>query len=97
MPNHLSAHYAAKRPQCRQQINRLKNICFSLRIIAKEKVKAWGELNIQTRVISEIAESELSEMHNQPIRRNERALTCNGIGRLQVCWQSILQRTITFR
>jgi hypothetical protein len=38
-----------------------------------------------------IANDDRKPIHFYPMRKNARALTHRGMGRLQVCWQSMLQ------
>ena len=55
--NHLRAANAPKRSQRRENINRLQNVRFPLRIIPKEQVQPGRELEIQPPVIAEVSQA----------------------------------------
>ena len=57
VPDHLRAADAAKGPQRGQQINRFQNVCFALRVVAEQQMKAWRKIHVQPRVIAEVSES----------------------------------------
>ena len=55
--NHLGAADAAKRPERGQEVNRFKDIGFALGVVAEEKVKPGSELDVQPRIIAEVAQA----------------------------------------
>ena len=65
--DHLRAADAAKGAECRQQINRLENVGFALGVVAEQQMKAGRKINVQPRVVAEIAKSKVAQMHGRYI------------------------------
>src|SRR5207245_2851473 len=63
MPHHLRAADAAKGAHGGEQINCFEYICLSLCVWTEQQVKARSEIHFQAGVVSEIAQSQVSQMH----------------------------------
>jgi len=59
----LRAADATERPQRREQLNGFENVGLSLRVAAKEHVKAGREIRVEPRVIAEITKAQVGQMH----------------------------------
>src|SRR5207247_1802736 len=74
--NHLGAAHAAKRTQRRHEVNRFEDVGLALRVVTEQQVKARRKISVQPRVIAEVAESQMSQMHarkNEVLRTRRRA------------------------
>ena len=67
VPDHLRAAHAAKRPEGREQVNGLEDVRLALRVVAQQQVKTGREIGVQPRVISEIAKSQMGQMHSEEL------------------------------
>ena len=63
VPNHLRAADTAKRTQCGHEINRFEDVRLALRVIAEQQMKAGRKIGVQPRVIAEVTESQMGQMH----------------------------------
>ena len=67
VPDHLRAADAAKRAQRGHEINRFEDVRLALRVIAKQQVEARRKIRVQPRVIAEVPESQMGQMHVEKI------------------------------
>ena len=67
VPDHLRAADAAKRAQRGHEINRFENVRLALRIVAQQQMKAGREIHVQPRVIAEVPEPQMGQMHAEKI------------------------------
>jgi hypothetical protein len=65
VPDHLSATHAAKRAQRRHQVNRFEDVGLPLGVVAEQEVKARCKVRIQPRIVAEVAESQMGQMHSR--------------------------------
>ncbi len=65
--NHLRAADATERAQRGHEINRFKDVCLALCVVAKQEVEAGRNVGIQSRIIAEVAESQMGQMHSEKI------------------------------
>ena len=63
VPDHLRAADAAKRAQRGHEINRFENVRLALRIVAEQQMEAGRKIRVQPRVIAEVSESQMGQMH----------------------------------
>ena len=63
VPDHLRAADSAKRPQRGHEINRFENVGLALRVVAEQQVEAGRKIGVQPRVIAEVTESQMGQMH----------------------------------
>ena len=63
MADQLRAPHSPKRPQRGQEINGFKNVRLALRVVAQQEVKPGREVGIQPRVIAEVPETKMGQMH----------------------------------
>jgi hypothetical protein len=63
VPDHLRAADAAERPQRGHEINRFKDVRLALRVVAEQQVEARRKVGVQPRVIAEVPESQMGQMH----------------------------------
>ncbi len=63
VPDHLRAAHAAKRTQRGHEINRFEDVRLALRIVAEQQVEAGRKIHVQPRVIAEVSESQMGQMH----------------------------------
>jgi len=63
VPDHLRAADAAKRTQRGHEINRLEDVGLALRVVAEEQMEAGRKIHVQPRVVAEVSESQMSQMH----------------------------------
>jgi hypothetical protein len=63
VPDHLRAADTAKGAQRGHEINRFEDVRLALGIVAEQQVEAGREIRVKPRIIAEIAESQVSEMH----------------------------------
>jgi hypothetical protein len=61
--NHLRAADAAKGTERRHEIDGFEDVRFALRIVAEEEMEAGRKIDVEPRVIAEVAESEMSQVH----------------------------------
>ena len=64
VPDHLRAADAAKGTQRGHEINRFEDIRLALRVVAEQQVEAGRKIRVQPRVIAEVSESQMSQMHD---------------------------------
>jgi hypothetical protein len=62
--NHLRTANSPKRTQSGHQINGFENIRFSLSIIAKQQVESGRKIHVQPRIIAEVTETQMGQMHS---------------------------------
>ena len=55
----LTSADSAKRTKRRHQINGLENVSLSLRVISRQQMEAGREIDVESRVVSEIAKFEM--------------------------------------
>ena len=67
VPNHLRATHAAKGTQRGHEINRFEDVRLALRVVTEQQVKAGRKIRIQPRVIAEVTESQMGQMHARKI------------------------------
>jgi hypothetical protein len=72
VPNHLRAANTAERAQRGHQIDCFQDIGLALGVVAKQNLESWSEINVQPRVIAEVAKSEMSQMHLYDLRQGGR-------------------------
>ena len=72
VPDHLRAADAAKGSQRGHEINRLENIRLALRIVAEQQMEARRKIGVQPRVIAEVSESQMGQMHAEKMTRANR-------------------------
>ncbi len=63
MPDHLRAADAAERPQRGHEINRFENVRFALGVVTEQEMEARRKVGVQPRVIAEVPESQMGQMH----------------------------------
>ena len=63
VPDHLRAADAAKRTQRGHEINRFEDVRLALRVVAEQHVEAGRKIRVQPRVIAEVTESQMGQMH----------------------------------
>ena len=63
MTDHLRAAHPAKGAQCGNEINGFENVGLALRIAAQQQVKPGRKIHIQPRVIAEISQAQMGQMH----------------------------------
>lgn len=61
--HHRRVAHAAKGPERGQQMHRLEQVSFALRIAAEEHVKARLEVGIEPAVVSKIPQSQMRQVH----------------------------------
>ena len=54
------------------------NVRLALRVVAEQDVEAGRKIHVQPRVIAEVTESEMGQMHAGKINGNERAASFFG-------------------
>ena len=69
VPNHLRPAHAAKGAQRGHEIDRFENVRLALRVVAEQQVKAGRKIRVQPRVIAEVTESQMSQMHARKMER----------------------------
>ena len=65
VPNHLCATDAAKGSQRGHEINRFENVGLALRVVAEQQMEAGRKIHVHPRVIAEVSESQMSQMHDR--------------------------------
>ena len=63
VPDHLRAADAAKGAQRGHEVNGFENVGLALRIVAEQQVEAGREIHVQPRVVAEVTESQMGQMH----------------------------------
>jgi hypothetical protein len=63
VPDHLRAADAAEGTQRGHEVNRLKNVRLALRVVAKHQMEAGRKIHVQPRVIAEVPETQMGQMH----------------------------------
>ena len=63
VPDHLRAADAAKGAQRGHEINRFENVRLALRVVAEQQMEAGRKIRVQPRVIAEVSESQMGQMH----------------------------------
>ena len=71
VPDHLRAADAAKRPQRGHEINRFENVRLALRVVAEQQMEAGRKIRVQPRVIAEVPESQMGQMHAEKMERGQ--------------------------
>src|ERR1700679_1980411 len=69
VPDHLRAADAAKRPQRGHEVNRLKDVRLALRVVAEQQMESRQKIRVQPRVIAEVSESQMGQMHAKKMER----------------------------
>ena len=67
MPDHLRAADAAERAQRGHEINRFEDVRLALRVVAEQQMEARRKIRVQPRVIAEVPESQMGQMHAEKI------------------------------
>ena len=67
VPDQLRAADAAERAQRGHEINRFENVRFALRVVAEQEMEARRKVGVQPRVIAEVPESQMGQMHAKKI------------------------------
>jgi len=65
--DHLGSANSPERAQGGDQVNRLENIRFALRIVSQQQVKPGSKICIQPRVIAEVTNSQVSQVHRHSL------------------------------
>lgn len=60
MADHLSAAHATEGAQCGQEVDRLQNVGFALRIVSQQHLEAGSEVHVQPGVVAKIAQAQVS-------------------------------------
>jgi len=63
VPDHLRAADAAKGTQRGHEINGFEDVGLALRVVAEEQMEAGRKIHVQPRVVAEVSESQMSQMH----------------------------------
>jgi hypothetical protein len=63
VPDHLRAADAAERAQRGHEINRFEDVRLALRVVAEQQMEARRKVGVQPRVIAEVPESQMGQMH----------------------------------
>ena len=61
--DYLRAAHAAKRAQGGHEIDGFENVGLALGVVAEEDVESGRKINVQPRVIAEVAETQMGPMH----------------------------------
>jgi len=64
VPDHLRPAHAAKRPQRGHEVNGFENVGLALGVVAEQELEAGRKVGVQPRVIAEVPESQMSQMHS---------------------------------
>ena len=67
VPDHLRTADAAERPQRGHEINRFEDVRLALRVVAEQEMEARCKVGVQPRVIAEVPESQMGQMHAEKI------------------------------
>jgi hypothetical protein len=62
--DHLGTADAAEGAEGGEEVEGFEDIGFALGIVTDQQVKAWGEGEVQARIIPEVTESEVGDMHS---------------------------------
>ncbi len=68
VPDHLRATDATERPQRGHEINRFEDVRLALRVVAEQQVEARRKIHVQPRVIAEVSQSQMGQMHGAMMR-----------------------------
>ena len=63
MANHLGAADATEGTQGCHQVYGFEDICFALRIVAKQQMEARRKIRIQPLIVAEVSQSQMRQMH----------------------------------
>ena len=63
VPDHLGAADAAKGAEGGQEVDGFEDVGLTLGVVAEEDVESGREINVQPRVIAEVTETQMSQMH----------------------------------
>ncbi len=63
VPDHLRAADAAKGAERGHEINGLEDVGLALRVVAEQQMEAGRKTHVQPRVIAEVTESQMGQMH----------------------------------
>lgn len=69
MADHLRTADAAKGTQGGEEVDGFEDVGFALGVVAQQEVEAGAEIRIEPRVIAEIAESQVGQMHGWRLAR----------------------------
>jgi hypothetical protein len=69
VPDHLGAADPAKGSQSGNEVDRLEDVRLALGVVAQQQVKSRRETDIQPRVIAEIPEAQMGQMHRPRMSR----------------------------
>jgi hypothetical protein len=64
VPDHLGAGDTAKGTEGGEQVNGFEDVGLALRVVPQEQVEAGRKIGVQPRVIAEVAEPQMNQMHN---------------------------------
>ena len=68
VPDHLRAAHAAKGTERGHEIDRFEDVGLALRVVAQKQMEAGREVRVQPRVIPEVAQAQVSQMHAARMR-----------------------------
>ena len=74
VPDHLRAADAAKRAQRGHEINRFEDVGLALRVVAEQQMEAGRKIRVQPRVIAEVPESQMGQMHAHKMNFSHRCV-----------------------
>ena len=69
VPDHLRAADTAERAQRGHEIHRFEDVRLALRVVAEQQVEARRKVGVQPRVIAEVPESQMGQMHTGKMNR----------------------------
>jgi hypothetical protein len=61
--NHLRAADAAKGTERGHEVDGFEDVGFALSVVAEQQVEAGRKIDVEPRVIAEVAKSEMGQMH----------------------------------
>jgi hypothetical protein len=64
---HLRTAHPAKRAQRGHKINRFEDVCLALCVTPQQQMESGEKILVQPRVVAEVTESQMSQMHPQKI------------------------------
>ena len=68
--NHLGAADAAKGAESGDEIDGFQDVGLDMSIVAEEEMESGCEIGVQTPVIAEVAQPEMSQMHDKRIQNS---------------------------
>ena len=63
MAEHLGALHAAEGPEGGQEIDGFQDVRLALGVVAQQHVKSGREVQVRPRVVAEVAEPEMCQVH----------------------------------